>query len=485
MSVIPATFHHGWSPMTTLDEPPPQAKASRSHTALKRSMKMFGALLITLSAVTPASSVFIIAPTVVKQAGAGAMLSFIIAAVIGLFIAFIYAELSSAFPHAGGEYAIVGRVMGPFWGFVIMGVTLISYILMSAVMSLGVANFLTPLFPGLTPVTGAIVTVIVATALSLLNIKTNALITGAFLVVELIALVVVAGLGFANVNRPLSELFLTPVHLTDAGALEPVSLGAIGLATSVAIFAYSGYSGAIYLSEETHDAPRHIARAILWALAVTIVAEAIPVAAILLGAPDMKEMLSSTNLVGDFIASLGGSGLNTVISLGITLAIVNAVIAFMIMDARLVYATARDQMWLRGLNHALTRIDERFGSPHIATLACGAATLLACFIDETLLMVITGASLLVIYGAMCVAAIVGRRKGSTSCRVYHMPWYPFVPVVALAAMGYVVYANLLDEKTGQPSLLATVAMMAISALYYVLVLRRGEGWEPQEERGSP
>jgi amino acid transporter len=367
----------------TLDEPPP--KGSQSKTVLKRSMKMFGALLITLSAVTPASSVFIIAPVVVKQAGAGAMLSFVIAGVIGLFIAFIYAELSSAFPHAGGEYAIVNRVLGPFWGFVIMGVTLTSYILMSAVISLGVANFLTPLFPGLTPFTGAVATVIVATALSLLNIKTNAFITGSFLAIELLALVAVAGLGFANINRPLSELFLTPVHLNDAGALEPVSLGVIGLATSVAIFAYSGYSGAIYLSEETHDAPRHIARAILWALAVTIIAEAVPMAAILLGAPDMKALLSSSNLMGDFIAGLGGSGLNTVISLGITLAIVNAVIAFMIMDARLVYATARDQTWLRGLNHALTRIDQRFGSPHIATLACGAATLLACFVDETLL----------------------------------------------------------------------------------------------------
>jgi len=73
---------------------------------------MLGALLITLSAVTPAASVFIIAPGVIKQAGTGAIWSFLAAAVVGVFMAFVYAELASALPLTGGEYAIVGRTLG-------------------------------------------------------------------------------------------------------------------------------------------------------------------------------------------------------------------------------------------------------------------------------------------------------------------------------------------------------------------------------------
>jgi amino acid transporter len=65
-------------------------------------MRTLGALLITLSSITPASSVFIIGPGVVQQAGTGAFLSFIFAAVVGIFTAFIYGELASAFPLAGG-----------------------------------------------------------------------------------------------------------------------------------------------------------------------------------------------------------------------------------------------------------------------------------------------------------------------------------------------------------------------------------------------
>ena len=51
---------------------------------LKRSMRVIGALLLTLSAVTPASSVFIIVPQVFAQAGTGAFVSMAITALLSL-----------------------------------------------------------------------------------------------------------------------------------------------------------------------------------------------------------------------------------------------------------------------------------------------------------------------------------------------------------------------------------------------------------------
>ena len=120
-------------------------------TSLKRSMKTLGTLLITLSGITPATSVFIIAPSVVQQAGTGAFLSFLAAAVVGVFMALVYAELSSAYPLVGGEYAIVGRILGPFAGFIVLGLNFITFTLMYAVLSLGLSVYLQPLFPDLSP----------------------------------------------------------------------------------------------------------------------------------------------------------------------------------------------------------------------------------------------------------------------------------------------------------------------------------------------
>ena len=53
-------------------------------------------------------------------------------------IALVYAELCSAFPLTGGEYAIVGRVLGPFPGFIVLGVNLLVLLLNISVIALGI-----------------------------------------------------------------------------------------------------------------------------------------------------------------------------------------------------------------------------------------------------------------------------------------------------------------------------------------------------------
>ncbi|MDE2240289.1 MAG: APC family permease, partial [Rhodospirillales bacterium] len=237
--------------------------------SLQRSMKMLGTLLITLSAITPASSVFIIVPGIVSAAGTGAFISMLAGAFVGVCMALVYAELSSAYPLSGGEYAIVGRVVGPFSGFIVMGVNLVGSVLIPAVMALGMSAYLGVIFPNLSAVPTAIVTIAVTTAISILNVKTNAVLTGIFLVIEILALVVLVVLGFTHVSRPVTDLLLHPVLLGTHG-LTHASAAAIGMATSVAIFAYNGYGSAVYFGEETHDAKKHIARAILWALVVTV-----------------------------------------------------------------------------------------------------------------------------------------------------------------------------------------------------------------------
>ncbi len=110
-------------------------------------MKLIGALLITLSSLTPASGVFIIMPGILQQAGTGLLLSFTGAGIVSLLIAYVYAELCSAFPLTGGEYAIVGRVLGPFPGFIVLGVNLLVLLLNLSVVALGVAPYLAPISP--------------------------------------------------------------------------------------------------------------------------------------------------------------------------------------------------------------------------------------------------------------------------------------------------------------------------------------------------
>jgi amino acid transporter len=451
---------------------------------LKRSMKMPGTLFITLSAITPTSAVFIIAPGVIQQAGTGAFLSFLAAAFVGIFMAFVYAELSSAYPLTGGEYAIVGRVLGPLYGFIVLGLNFISFPLIFATLALGIASYVKPLFPDISPITAGLATVIITTLFGILNIRLNAFITGIFLGIELIVLVILSYLGLAHPSHSISEFVFNPVYLDSAGTLAPASFGLIGLATAVAIFAYNGYGQAVYFGEETHDAPKNIVYVIFLALAIAVIAEAVPVTAFLLGSSDLASLFKSQNMLSDFIELRGGVQLSTIVSLGVALAILNALIAIVLMCSRQFYSSGRDRVWPHVVNHALTRIHGRFHSPWVATLIFGVLGAAACFIDQNLLFVIIGTSLVIIYAALCCAVIASRRKGLKKPEQYKMPFYPLPPIAGLLALAYVIYANYQDPAVGRPSLWATSGMILVSAAYYFIFLRRRGKWELQEPAAS-
>jgi len=455
-----------------LNDAPSEAPRPR---ALKRSMWMTGTLLLTLSSVTPASSVFVIVPGVIQQAGTGALLSMAAAALLSFPIAFVYAELSSAFPIAGGEYCMLGRTLGPGWGFAMLGLILAGNMLTPAVLALGAVSYIGALLPGLNATAVAIAIIVATTLLAVLHVRTNAWVTGIFLLLEILALLVLAGLGFLHVERPIGDLALHPVALA-GGALHPAPLALIGLATAISAFAYYGFSSAVYFTEEMHEAPRLIGRTILWAVIITVVTELVPVAAVLMGAPDLKSLIASEHPFPDFVLARGGRLLDDAIGAAIALAIFNAVLATLLQNARFLFSTGRDLAWHRHLNDSFTRTHARFHSPWIATLAAGGSSILVCFLGMNLLLVLTGTGIVLTYAGVCAATLAGRRSGATAHATFRMKLFPAMPIVGLAGCAYILYTNWLDTDVGRPSLIANLIVIALALLYYAFVLRARGGW---------
>ena len=458
--------------MHPANEPPPRP--------LSRSLGMFGILFLTLSATTPAFSMFISGPDLL-EAGTGALLAMLIAGVVGVATAYIYAELSSAWPIAGGEYVMVARTLGPLAGFVILGVNAVNCVIFLAVGGLGIAKVLQIVLPWIEQiqVPVAIATVIVCTMVSILHVRVNAWVTGIFLALELAALLLVSFLGWADPVRPLTQVLFHPI-----AAAGPTPLGAIGVATTVAIFALNGYGVAVYFSEEMHAPARRIARVILLALAVTFAVEVIPLAAVLVGARDLTPLFGADDPLGSFVMARAGFALTAWVASGIVVAIVNATIANILAIARFFYSTGRDGAWGPTIDRWMIACHPRFRSPWIATMIVGAAGVGCCFISLDELLVLSGSGLAIIYLGIALAALAGRRSGATAHAHYRMPLFPLAPLVTVGALGYVFWTSWQDTEKGQPALIATAVQIAVSAAYYLLVLRRRGPWvvrDPFEE----
>ncbi|MGA5823409.1 APC family permease [Kitasatospora sp. NPDC094028] len=444
---------------------PPQSVTAQAADAgapqqLKRSIGIVGGTLLTLSCVTPASTLFVIVPQLFSSIGSATALAIAIGTVLCVAVAFCYSELGTLIPSAGGEYAMVGTLAGRLMGWLVFVLSLIVVMVVPSVIALGTADYLAPVLHVDKAMTGAAV-MLAATLAGLLDLRANAWITGIFLVLEVIAAGVVSVLGFAHAHSGAPSL-LHGVVADKHGAATTVSIGAIVGALGIALFITQGFSTAVYLSEEMENPRRNVSRTVLWTLGISSAVILVPVVAITVGAPDLATLTGGD--LSTLVTDWSNSAVGTFISLCVALAIINAGIVMVIQNSRVLFASARDKAWPEPVNKAFATLG-RFGSPWIATLAVGLPGAALCFVKGELLSNITGVAVTGMYLLVAVAALLGRRAHHKHAAAWRMPLWPVVPVVLIGVLLYVM------TKLDAEPLLWTGGITAAATLYWLFYLR--------------
>ncbi|MFC8454342.1 APC family permease [Kitasatospora sp. NPDC057223] len=427
---------------------------------LTRSIGVVGGTLLTLSCVTPASSLFVLVPDLFASLGTATALTIAVVAVICIAVAFCYSELGTLIPSAGGEYAIVGTLAGRFAGWLVFIQSLIVVLVVPSVIALGTAEYLAPIV-NVDPSLAGVGVMLAATVAGLLDLRANAWITGVFLVLEVIAAAVVAFLGFSNSQRGVGSLF-HGVVATDGGGSSTVGLTAILTAMGIGLFVTQGFSTAIYLSEELENPRRNVARTVLWTLAISVAVILVPVVALTLGAPDLATLTGGD--VSGMVAAWSNSAVGTFISLCIALAIINAGIVMVIQNSRVLFASARDKAWPEPVNKAFSTLN-RYNAPWVATLAVGLPGAALCFVTSGLLSEITGVAVTAMYLLVAVGALLSRGAKHKDTPAWRQPLWPVLPVLLIVFLAYVLYLQSV------PALLWTGGITAAATLYWLFYLR--------------
>ncbi|GAA1173178.1 amino acid transporter [Kitasatospora gansuensis] len=427
---------------------------------LSRSLGVVGGTLLTLSCVTPASSLFVIVPELFSSLGTYTAMAIGIGSLICIAVAFCYSELGTLIPSAGGEYAMVGTLAGRFAGWLVFIQSLIVVMIVPSLIAIGTSEYLAPIVNVDPRIAGAAV-MIAATVAGLLDLRANAWLTGIFLVLEVIACAVVSFLGFSHSERGASSL-LHGVVGDGSGATSTVAMGAILAAMGTALFVTQGFSTAIYLSEELENPRRNVARTVLWTLGLSVVVILVPVIAITMGAPDL-DALSAGN-ISELVAGWSGSAVGTFVSLCIALAIINAGIVMVIQNSRVLFASGRDRAWPEPANKAFGTLN-RFSAPWISTLAVGIPGAVLCFVPQDLLTNITGVAVAALYLLVAVASLFSRSKHHKNAPAWRQPLWPVLPIVLILVLGYVL--TQLDHT----ALAWTAGITAVASLYWVFYLR--------------
>ncbi|MGY5047280.1 APC family permease [Streptomyces sp. 900105755] len=436
------------------------AEASDSPQKLKRSIGVVGGTLLTLSCVTPASTLFVVVPDLFGSLGTATALTIAIGSLLCIAVAFCYSELGTLIPSAGGEYAMVSTMAGRLAGWLVFVLSLLVVMIVPPVIAMGTADYLAPIVHLDPAMTGAGV-MLLATLAGLLDLRANAWITGIFLVLEVIAAGVVAVLGFSHSHRGVGSL--TSMQVADAGGhTTTVTAMLVVSGLAIALFVTQGFSTAVYLSEELENPRRNVARTVLATLAISTVIILVPVAAITMGATDLKALTGGD--ISSMVTAWSNSAVGTFVSLCVALAIINAGIVMVIQNSRVLFASARDKAWPAPVNSALSRLG-RFGSPWVATLAVGVPGALLCFVNLDTLYGVTGVSVTGMYLLVAVAALLSRRGHHRHTSAWRMPLWPAMPIILIAVLGYI----LTQQETTY--LLWTGGITAAATLYWAFYLR--------------
>ncbi|HEX3867411.1 MAG TPA: APC family permease, partial [Gemmatimonadaceae bacterium] len=228
----------------------------------------------------------------------------------------------------------------------------------------------------------------------------------------------------------------TPV----AGSAAPNSFVALLLAVQAVIYAYDGWSGPIYFSEELADPGRQIPRSMFYGLlGVAVIylsingafARAVPTSAIA-GSPLAAATVAQ--------ALFGHRG-ELLVRLVVIVSLPSAVNACLLMASRVLFAISRDGLGVA----AATRVNVG-GTPIIALVASGVVSL-AFLATGTFNSIIAIAAFFFVanYTLAFITVFVLRRREPTARRPYRAIGHPVTTAcVLIGSLGFLVSAVLAD-----------------------------------------
>ena len=440
-----------------------------------RSLSGLGVIILTLSVLSPGVSVLVSGGSILQQAGTGTVLAFLLGSLVCYCQTSMAAELGAAYPTAGYDYAAIGHAVGDWAGATCYIASIASIPLFLNTSAVGIAIYLQPFGIPLSADGITFVTVGVITIVSLLNIRANEYITGIFMLIEIVALLLVAGIGIWHAQPGAAATVLHPMHLA-GGVWLAAGIGITGIAINNASWALAGSSQALMFSEDMKR-PETIGRIIMLAFALTVVLETAPMIGTVVGSADLKRVLASDAPFETFLGQyLPGFGLKLV-SLSIAIAIFNACLAGFVGIGRNVFSMGRTRLFAPPVNRALMHLIPGTDAPWVAIALIGASTALATYLPLYFKVLLLSGNYTIITIFYVWGVFAGRRSGRTGVHSYKTPRYPLIPILgAVIVIGEVVVLWL-DADLGRKSLFVCGGIYVAAFVYYWFVLKsRPGGW---------
>ncbi|WP_425839150.1 amino acid permease [Streptomyces fractus] len=413
-------------------KPIEQIEDTESGGKLTRSLGLWQLTSIGVGGIIGAG-IFTLAGTVANgTAGPAVLVSFLIAGIASAAAALSYAEFAGLIPKAGSAYTYGYAVLGELVGWFIGWDLLLEYTAIVAVVAIGISGYFSFLLGEMgldlprwmlgAPGTGSGHKVdLFAAALCLLiawllnmGMKNAARFETFVVVLKVLVVLLVIGVGVFHINTGNYTPFF------------PFGVSGAFTGAATVFFAVFGYDAMSTAAEESKDAQRHMPKAIIYSLIISMVLYVLA-CLVLTGMQNYKHIDPESGFSTAF-KSVGLSGLADVIAVGAIIGILTVMFTFMLGVTRVWFSMSRDGLlpkWFAKTHptrHVPTRVTWIVG-------VCSAA--IASFLPIGEAAELTNIGILLAFVVVCVAVIVLRYRQPELPRTFRTPAMPVVPAVGI------------------------------------------------------
>jgi basic amino acid/polyamine antiporter, APA family len=390
------------------------------------------------------AGIYVLLGTATAHAGPFVWLAFLVAAVLSALTGLSYAELSSMFPSAAGEYEYTRQAM-PEWIAFVVGWTMITgLVVAAATVSIGFARYV-GYFVDVDARVAALGLLAAVSGVATVGIKYSARLTVALSAVQVGGLLLIVAIGLPHVGEV--DLFTAR------------SAGGVLGAAALVFFAFIGFDEVITLAEETRDPTRTVPLALLLALGLsTALYIAVAVAAVsVLGA---DALAASPRPLADVMAHVLGDRGATVVAAIAIMTTMNTTLLAVTAASRVMYGMAK----AGAMPRAFASIHPRRSTPvrAILTVALVAAAF-AGFGEFAVIAAVTDFAVYVVFLAVNASVIILRRTRPELPRPFAVSGavrgVPVVPVLGLGSVA-IMLTQLEPGAIGVGAALCTAGLAA-------------------------
>ncbi|KOV64665.1 amino acid permease [Streptomyces sp. MMG1121] len=379
------------------------------------------------------AGIFTLAGTVANgTAGPAVLVSFLIAGVASACAALSYAEFAGLIPKAGSAYTYGYAVLGEFAGWFIGWDLLLEYTAIVAVVAIGISGYFSFLVEEMganlphwmlgAPGTGdghrvdlfaAVLCLLVAWLLNL-GMRSAARFETIVVALKVLVVLVVIGVGVFHIDT------------TNYHPFFPYGVGGAFTGAATVFFAVFGYDAMSTAAEESKDAQRHMPKAIIYSLAISMVLY-VAACLVLTGMQNYKDIDKESGFSTAF-KSVGLNGLADVIAVGAIIGILTVMFTFMLGVTRVWFSMSRDGLlpkWFAKTHptrHVPTRVTWIVGAGSAA---------IAGFVPIGSAAELTNIGILLAFVVVCTAVIVLRYRQPDLPRTFRTPAMPVVPALGV------------------------------------------------------